>query len=331
MSAVEIPYQLRPNKFIDRKLFLELLHRLVVQRGPERYIYVSMGGRHLVDHHAVYDQLGIEAQVSFDKDSNEVARQRLNRPTGKTVCVELNSADLPGQLDNILATFPSKSSVIVWLDYTDTNRRAQFQETVETLVRLKDGDVFRITLNANNDTLCHGGEWQGSLASGPAEFRATRLREQIAEFLPTSVQSISEKGLPSTLAGCLALATKAAEARQPSLRIMPVLLTSYRDGSRMLTATLAVTDVTGTAPFPPPSFSRWKYACRGWSDIREIAAPQLSTRERCRLDTRLHRGASDMLAALKFIPNENREKSLEALRSYREFHRFYPVFRSVED
>jgi len=38
-----------------------------------------------------------------------------------------------------------------------------------------------------------------------------------------------------------------------------------------------------------------------------------------------------MLAALKFYPNKDKPKSLEALKSYRELHRFYPTFRHVED
>lgn len=331
MSADDIPYQLRPNKFIDRQLFIELLGRLIVPRGPEKYIYVSMGGRHLIDHHAVYNQLGIAAQYSFDNDANEVKRQLLNRPTGKTVCAELDSADLPRNLDAIFARFPSKRNLIVWLDYTGTERRAQFQEALQTLVRLKDGDVFRITLNANAGTLCHGDEWKKAGAANPGEHRATRLREQIQEYMPNAITSLSDTAVASTLARCLELLTKAAEAQQSNLCIKPALLTSYRDGQRMLTATCAISERDSKNRFPSHSFSRWKYSCEGWNNIQEIYAPVLSTKERNRLDARLHRGAAKMLAALKFFPNRDRPRSLEALRSYREFHRFYPVFRSVEE
>lgn len=330
MSADDIPYQLRPNKFIDRRLFMELLGRLVVSRGPEKYIYVSMGGRHLIDHHAVYNQLGIAAQYSFDREANEVKRQLLNRPTGKTICAELNSADLPGKFDEILAHFPSKRNLIVWLDYTDINRRTQFQEALQTLVRLKDGDVFRITLNASSG-LCDGDEWRKAGAETPGAYRAARLREQIEEYMPAAITSISDNAVASTLARCLELLTKAAEAQQPNLCIKPTLLTTYRDGQRMLTATCAISERIPNNHFPSNAFSRWKYSCKGWDDILEISTPVLSTKERNRLDARIHRGATKMLSALKFLPSKDRNKSLEALRSYREFHRFYPVFRSVEE
>jgi hypothetical protein len=331
MSGEDIPYQLRPNKFIDRQMFVELLSRLIVPRGPEKYIYVSMGGRHLIDHYAVYNKLGVEAQYSFDQNANEVKRQKFNRPTGKTICVELNSADLPSTIDGILAKFPSKRNLIVWLDYTSTQRRSQFQEAVQTLVRLKHGDVFRITLNANPETLCSADQWRKAGASSPAEYRASQLREQIQEYMPTDVTFISEHELPRILARCVELAVTAAEAQQPKLLIRPALITSYRDGQRMLTVTCSVCEIKSKEPFPPPMFSRWRYSCGSWADIQGISAPVLSTKEQNRIDTRLHRGASDMLAALKFLPSEDKKKSLEALRSYRDFHRFYPSFRSVEE
>lgn len=279
MSGEDIPYQLRPNKFIDRQMFVELLSRLVVPRGPEKYIYVSMGGRHLIDHYAVYNQLGIEAQFSFDKNPNEVKRQIFNRPTGKTLCVELDTADLPSELDEILNEFPKKSNLIVWLDYTGSNRRTQLQEAVQTLVRLKHGDIFRITLNASQRTLCDGDEWKRKGASSPGEYRADRLREQIQEYMPTNITTISDRSLADTLARCVELAAKAAEAQEATLQIKPVLITSYKDTTRMLTVTCSVSEVGNRDRFPPATFSRWKFACHGWKDIRFIYAPVLSTRE----------------------------------------------------
>ena len=109
MSGDDIPYQLRPNKFIDRQMFLELLSRLVAGRSPENYVYISMGGRHLVDHHAIYGKLGIRVLFSFDMNANEVARQNFNRPTGDTVCVEMHSANLPSEIDTIFQRFPEQA------------------------------------------------------------------------------------------------------------------------------------------------------------------------------------------------------------------------------
>ena len=331
MTGESIPYQLRPNKFIDRQMFLELLSRLIVPRGLENYIYVSMGGRHLADHHAVYNRLGLKAQYSFDKSVNEVARQKFNRPTGASICAELNSADLPSELDNILHRFPARKNLIVWLDYTSAARRTQLQEAVQTLIRLKHGDVFRITLNANPQTLCGGDEWKRNGAESPGEYRAQRLRAQIPEFLPTEIVTISDADLPAVLAKCIELAANEAVRLQPKLRFRPVLITSYKDNTRMLTAACAMTELEERDLFPTKLFMRWKFACHGWHDVRFISAPVLSSKEQYKLDAYLHLGPKRMLKSLKFLPAEDENSSLEALKSYRSFHRFYPTFRNVED
>jgi hypothetical protein len=331
MSGEDIPYQLRPNKFIDRQMFIELLSRLIVPRGPEKYVYVSMGGRHLIDHHAIYNQLGIEAQFSFDQSQNEILRQNFNRPTGKTMCVVMNSADLPGQIDTIFQKFRSKKNLIVWLDYTNTDRRSQLQEMVQTIEKLSHGDVLRITMNANPQTLCDGDEWKKAEAKGPAEYRADRLRLQVGEFLPTEISAINEADVPEVLAKCVHLAATAAERSRPNLHVEPVLITSYRDGQRMLTVTCAVSERDDEERFPGKSFARWEFASTGWDDVEFISAPVLSLREQYRLDANLHRGSRRMLAALTFLPAKDDAASLEAVESYRTYHRYYPTFRHVED
>jgi hypothetical protein len=290
-----------------------------------------MGGRHLIDHYAIYNKLGIEALFSFDMSANEIARQKFNRPTGKTICIAMNSADLPSKIDAILGRFPRKKNLIVWLDYTTANRRSQFQEAVQTLARLKHGDIFRITLNANPQTLGGGSEWEASGAPGPGEYRADRLRAQIPEFLPTDVITISDTALPMVLARCVGIATGAATALQPNLRFIPVLITSYRDGARMLTVTCAVSEAGHLEKFPTQQFGRWKFASDGWDDIQLISAPVLSLKEQYRLDANLHRGLKQMLSALKFLPAKDEAASLDAINSYKSFHRYYPTFRHIED
>lgn len=331
MSGHDIPYQLRPNKFIDRQMFLEVLARLVGKYGPENYIYVSMGGRHLIDHHAVYDRLGIEALYAFDKDAHVVARQEFNKPTNKAVCKAMSSADLPGKIDEIVEAFPTRENLIVWLDYTDVRRRLeQLQEAVQTLERMAHGDIFRITLNADPRRLPTDG-WKDAGAKGPYEYRAEQLRGQIPRYLPVAIKSISDSDLPKVLASCVEIAAKKAEAAKPNLQITPVLITSYDDGTPMLTVTCAVSDKNEADKFPPAHFLKWKFACRGWDDVRMIYAPTLSAREQHRFNEIMHRSPKEMLAALSFKPGDDDEQCLRALSSYKSLHRYYPVFRHVDE
>jgi hypothetical protein len=99
----------------------------------------------------------------------------------------------------------------------------------------------------------------------------------------------------------------------------------------MLTATCAVSEVGSHESFPTQLLRRWKFACLDWTDLQSISAPVLSSKEQNRLDANLHRGAKRMLSALRFLPATDEATSLEVLKSYRSFHRYYPTFRHVED
>ena len=186
-------------------------------------------------------------------------------------------------------------------------------------------------MNADVRSLNRGDEWKDKGAATPGGYRAERLRAQIPEYLATDVTSISDENFPNILARCLGLATDAAQAQQPTLKFTPVLITSYKDGTRMLTITCAVSETDNPDRFPNDHFRRWRFACRGWNDLQMIYAPILSLKEQYRLDINLHRGAKRMLSALKFLPAMDEATSLQAIKSYRLFHRYYPTFLHVED
>ena len=44
MSGVDVPYHLRPNKYVDRQIFIDLLHRLDRVRPLSRSVYVIKVG-----------------------------------------------------------------------------------------------------------------------------------------------------------------------------------------------------------------------------------------------------------------------------------------------
>ena len=146
---------------------------------------------------------------------------------------------------------------------------------------------------------------------------------------PVLYRSARTTFLPLT--DCLELAVKEAERLKPTLSFRPVSITSYKDGAHMLTATCAVSELSDSDRFPRKEFWNWRFASRGWRDIEWISAPLLSSREQHRLDAHLNLGPKRMLSALSFSPAGDTEKSLEALRSYKTFHRYYPTFRHVEE
>lgn len=99
----------------------------------------------------------------------------------------------------------------------------------------------------------------------------------------------------------------------------------------MLTITCAVSEGDKSQEFPGENFRAWNFACKGWDDVQIISAPILSLKEQYRLDVNLHRGAKKMMSSLKFLLAADAPSSLEAIESYRQFHRYYPSFRHVDE
>ncbi|WP_422023288.1 O-methyltransferase [Pyruvatibacter mobilis] len=328
MNGSDIPYQLRPNKYIDRQIFIDLLNRVLSERGNENFIYISMGGRHLVDHSSVYKQAGISCLLSIDSSLNTVKRQLLNKPIGKTECWELHSAEIPKRMDDILDKFGSEKNVALWLDYTDPHARlTQIQEFIAVLHVLQPGDILRITLNAHNGSLGDESVWKKEGYRNPAHFRAEKLKLQLGDYVPVGLTEISDSDLPLALIDILALAAAEVEG-QRDIRVQPLLLTSYRDGQRMMTVTVGVTDLNHDRKLPS-GIRHWPFRAKGWAGLVSIEAPDLSLREKQKIDQHLNRPPSYILDRLNFLPAKDRKASLGAISSYKKLHRYYPEFRHV--
>jgi hypothetical protein len=186
-------------------------------------------------------------------------------------------------------------------------------------------------VGGNPLTLGQGRQWRGAGAPNLAAFRAEQLRAQIPVFFPTNITEISNEALPGVLAQCIKLATESARMSQPNLHFAPVLITSYSDGTPMLTVACAVSEESQDDHFPGAHFARWAFACKGWNDQQTISVPVLSLKEQYKLDANLHRGAKRMLAALKFLPGDDADASMAAIKSYKALNRFYPTFRHIAD
>ncbi|RMA41804.1 O-methyltransferase [Rhodophyticola porphyridii] len=332
MSASTIPYRLRPNKFIDREIFVDLINHLVPQRGASEYVYISMGGMHLVDHSIVYRRTGIPNLYSFDHEEKTVRRQNFNRPLETVFCEQLGSDQLASKLDQIVSNFDNAANVVVWLDYTDPNQRLeQLQETAAVAMRLQPGDILRVTVNTHIPTLDENGDsgaWKAAGAESPGAYRCERLRAQIGEYLPTDLRAIAETGFPSAMLGSISVTlSKASRESGAGLNFQPVLLTSYKDGQRMTTATVIVD--SEDHPFRADS-KTWRFMPKDWMDVLEISAPDLSLREKYRIDHEISKSSADINQSLGFPLSETENKSIAAIESYKMLRRYYPSFHHTE-
>ena len=324
MSASGLPYRLRPNKYVDRELFAELVALLVTESGPDKYVYISMGGKHLSDHLAIYRKAGITNLYSFDCDPNITDQQRFNVPFNGVRCENHFSAELPPLLEDICSDTDAEN-VIVWLDFTAPEHYKQLQEIEALVTKLQVGDVLRITMNIDFIGL-HKKEVKLSEEQRnlPKNQKLVALLSLcLEEYLPRSVSSLNRKKIPSAIARSIGRACiRGVEANDDNIMPVPILLTEYRDSTRMMTATV----IMANGQEAPQALRGWKYLSTDWSNVERIIAPDLSPRERHALDKKMR--SDDYVATTDYL---GFELDSEAIQAYERFHRFYPAFQSVVD
>jgi len=321
------PFQLRPNKFVDRMLFLDLATRTAALRGAQNYAYISMGAKFLHDHHSIYRRIGIDSLVSFDRESDDIKRQNFNRPTGKMKCLEMDSADLPGQLDELRGD----KSVIIWLDFTSPkDRRVQLQQSEEVLKRLHPGDMLRVTMNSEYRKF---GKYDSDAEKKFPDLQsmvAAKLSKQIPEYLPASLTRLEEIDVPRVLSCSLGMAADRAVKYRDDICIVPILSTTYADGDRMLTAACVVRPIEEKTL--PDSLRGWRHRSKTWEDVVNIDVPDFSMREKQHIDRRLNYSPAKILQSLPFRPESAGAADLlkKGIENYKRFHRYYPAFHHVE-
>lgn len=336
MSGHQVPYQLRTNKFIERQLYLDALDYVRLWNGPSQYVYVSMGGPFLEDFKLVNDRFSIEKMVSLEADEMTWRRQQFNSPFGFIECRHQTTGEFITDF-GLFAGERQGSRFVIWLDYANANERyVQLQEYESLLNKLSDGDVLKITLNANYQSSMKRSEHQ-SLSNGRFDtIRMSELTEELGEYVPTGgIQRahLSDRGFAQLLTKCIEMA--AVKATQNSDIIpVPLLLCRYKDSEhQMVTATVILcTEVSQVSILNDTGFAEWPFRSNDWDNVVEIKVPHLSATERSTINHLMKsvEDAFDVHTKMGIQFDDNQGESISLLRNYIRHYRRYPFFGRVQ-
>ncbi|WP_444460088.1 O-methyltransferase [Rhodobacter capsulatus] len=327
-AGAVVPYHLRTAKMADRSFFVELLRRLERIMRLDGYVYASMGGYPMADHHRVHRMLGLQRLFCFDEDPKTVRRQIFNKPIPDCRCVELTTAEFSSDPDRAYreAGIHGRKGQIVWLDYV---RPADLGRNVEEFVSLlrncEHGDVVRITLNANEKAIKGGRE-----ALPKPEKLKNRLmwiKEQVGQYVPEDAEpgNLTESGFPILLARILRAA--AADALGDGV-VRPLSLVRYADGQQMFAATMIVDKQDPDRIIELEKLQSWSLISSRWTEIHPLRIATLTSRER-ELVTRLVPSlrAEKLASDLPFDPFDGamtKMQMAEHFKKYQDLLRFYP-------
>ncbi len=320
-----LPYQLRPNKAVERLLFAELLSRLDASlRIGIDYEYFGFGGPQMEDFRLLNEYFPDMKMVSVEREQQVLKRQRFNGPHTNVRCKLHTSADF-------VADFSSKSKAIVWLDYTEPGeRRAQVEEFQNLLRRVKESSIIKITVNAAAATL--GGQ------AGMPKLQTVRLKTLLDDFsrcFPNGLgeEAVTTNNFPKTFLRVLEYAAAEVLHDRRDWRFQPLSSAVYADGQKMLT----LTGIVGKRPslaniVANPNLVGWEFTRFNWNDPVAIEVPELTLKERIHVNQLLPKHENNIPfihRKLGFQVDQKLDESERKIRNYVSFQRHYPHFGKI--
>lgn len=323
MSGNSLPYHLRTNKTVERKIFFEVLNSLVLERDIRDYKYFSLGGPMLEDHHALHYELGLTKLISIERDEATLSRQEFNKPFS---CIECRRQTLKSFVDDFDES--ESDPVIIWFDYTDTKWSTQFQECETILGKLKHQDIFKITFNANPEVLKTDRPDQNQLDV----FKQKAASKYVSENL-TLNDVMSMDRFAKTLSKIFeAICQNTLQGEH--LVFCPLTQYRYIDNRHhMLTVTGIILDETSSESFEESNISTISKHVSfesGWDDIKEINVPDLTQKEKYALNQLLPECSVDLdLSTLPFNLDKKESSARKKLENYIKYYRYIPNFQKV--
>jgi hypothetical protein len=307
-----LPYHLRTNKAIDRRIFFEALIALYLDKNIREYNYVSLGGPMLEDHKILHQEYGFNNLFSLEKDKDTLARQEFNKPFSCIECKQESAHDF------VVRFNPKKDeSSIIWFDFTDTDWNSQFNDCETLLENLKEFDIFKVTFNANPDALRASACSENIVDS----FKSKSYQKVLSENLNENDLSTMDK-LAKTLSSMFHNLCQAS-LNDAGLEFVPIVQFRYIDNRHHMYTIAGIIMNSGERPeFKNSSQDNLNslLSC-DWNTIHEINVPDLTVKERIEINQHL---------PLNYAPNglvSSVKIKTKQIDQYRKYYRFIPHFQ----
>ena len=315
-------YHLRPNKYVDRFLFVNCLSKLGEIINIKSHRYIGFGSYLFDDFKQIHDKINITSMISLEEDPIVYKRACFNTPYKCIKVINQTSTDYISGGD-----WGNKNSII-WLDYTSPAEISQQFSDLAALTSIVNcNDIIRVTFNANVSSLGTPDDCSVSLK----EYRLNRLKERIGEYVPIDVteDQITTKGYPIVLLRCLQKMIEGLfiETTFDKRFLFPLFSTIYKDGQTMITFTGIILEDHTRETVIKKAFQELKYVNFKWDCPSSISIPELTVKEIVHIN--------------KLLPSKVAKKQLSKkysfvfsdidteIDSYISYYKYYPSFQSV--
>lgn len=318
-------YHLRPNKSIDRSLFLQTLIGLSRKLPISSYRYTGFGSYMFDDFKLLHDTLNISDMISLEKDPTEFNRAEFNLPYG---CIEVKNVGSTEYLSELMIDDDEHN--LFWLDFVKPGELGEQISDYSTLLNLLNpNDIVRITLNANPDSL-----GKCDKPDRLQEYRLEQLKKKVPyAYHPPKLQtdSVTRTNYPVTLLRILKAVTLEALQDSPPYSpnfMLPLFSSVYADGQQMVTFTGIVLDSHEHEASIREALTDYQHNTFQWDQPCRIEIPALTSREISEINKMLPNpdGRQHLIEQFPFIFSE---KDGQAVDSYISYYKYYPNYHQV--
>ena len=304
-------YHLRPNKAIDRLLFVDIIRAFdgVFGIQKNKYVYVGLGGPYIEDFKLLSNLFPKLKMISLEHQA-EVYKRQLFHKCSRNLTLEPKSF---GEFLNDTYMF-EENPTIVWLDYTDLAIE-NFKEIESLCLKIQANSLIRITLKSH--TKCEKDDFQ--------RIYDDYLSGQISE------DDITFNNISNIVCNMLKNAINKALC-SANLSFLPLHQARYSDSTQMFSLTGVICDEETDHK---KLFKKIHKRCsdiNGDNCIDVIDIPSLTLKERMHLESCLPRANNDgkvVARKLKYMIEKRVGDNLLKCQQYEKYYRYYPHFNKI--
>lgn len=322
-------YHLRPNKAIDRLLFLETIRALDTYCTLDRHIYVGFAGPFLEDARMISQTYPNLEQISIEEDEETHKRQEFHRCSRNLTLLRTTFKDF------LTTSYPSAPTVI-WPDYTDLTRDVLL-EVSDIARKALALTLMRVTARAETPVYVELGlrpRTEHLPESRREDFKRFAEEFEKAFTVPDVAYDSSLftfdnfllKRFPGLLVRLINSVIQGSCVAPKEF--VPLQSSMYSDGTIMTSLTGIFVDA-GARSEVEQHFREEGVLATHPLVPEPIDVPILTTKERLHLESLLPIANPDgkkCIRRLGYLVEEDEGTSAYKLRQYEKYHRFYPFF-----
>ena len=306
-SPTVLNYEVRPCKFVERRMLLSVLSR-IIPLFQQEYQYIGFGGLSFTDFKMFHRELHINQMFSIEYGYPK-EKLEFNKPYS---CIQIHPGRSIDELSKIDLTKPS----IIWLDYDGCLNSDIFEDLEIIFNRIPHGSIYLISCNRQ----MRNGDNQ--------EYTKSELKEVFGPLVPWDIEDkcCVDSKAPYTIRrmlelDCINTIKDRNRMLEHRLKFEPIFNITYEEyrGARMFTYGGVVLNES----FNEKLLHFEEFDFVGTPDPYKIEIPNLTYREAMALNQAVNIEDQETLLISKKILKE------EDIRKYKKCYKYLPNFYDV--